>query len=409
MLYERELHFLCDVLAKCHINGFLLQKDDAAEVIFDPRFKALVDLSQIKEKSAEQYLGKIERKTKYKMTDAYALSYTFFLLPTEDEQTILFIGPYLTNPLSKEALLELGERAGIKPSAQKYFEEYYTSVPLAHEDDRALTMIDTFCEYIWRSPSFDIVEKDGQPLPPPANILAEGEGEDALAGVKMLEARYAFENELIQAVSLGQRHKEKMLASAFEKSEQAFEERLQDPIRNAKNYSIIMNTLLRKAAEQGGVHPVYIDRTSSAFAAKIEKISTVKETFALMREMFSAYSRLVYKYSFKKYSPLVQKAMLFIDVDLSADLSLSAIAAKLNVSAPYLATVFKKDTQKTVSSFVTEKRIKHAMHLLATTNLQVQTVALHCGIVDVQYFSKLFKSRVGQTPKAFRASLKTDL
>ena len=235
--------------------------------------------------------------------------------------------------------------------------------------------------------------------------MAGGEGGDVLASIKMMEARYGFENELMQAVTLGQRHKEKMLASAFEKSEQAFEKRLQDPVRNAKNYTIIMNTLLRKAAEQGGVHPVYIDRTSSGFAAKIEKATSVKETFALMREMFSAYCRLVYKHSLKNYSPLVQKAVLIVDADLSANLSLSALALQLNVSAPYLASVFKKETQKTVSQYVTEKRIKHAMHLLATTHLQVQTVALHCGIMDVQYFSKLFKKQVGKTPKEYRASV----
>ena len=41
------------------------------------------------------------------------------------------------------------------------------------------------------------------------------------------------------------------------------------PLRSAKNYSIIMNTLLRKAAENGGVHPVYLDRVSSEFAIKM--------------------------------------------------------------------------------------------------------------------------------------------
>ena len=33
-----------------------------------------------------------------------------------------------------------------------------------------------------------------------------------------------------------------------------------------------MNTLLRKAAESGGVHPLYIDRISSDFAKRIESL-----------------------------------------------------------------------------------------------------------------------------------------
>ena len=51
MLYDRELHFLCDVLAKCHINAFLLQKEDAADMLFEPRFKEIVGLFLKKEKA----------------------------------------------------------------------------------------------------------------------------------------------------------------------------------------------------------------------------------------------------------------------------------------------------------------------------------------------------------------------
>jgi hypothetical protein len=70
-----------------------------------------------------------------------------------------------------------------------------------------------------------------------------------------------------------------------------------------------MNTLLRKAAEQGGVHPMYIDRESSKLAAKIELINDVKNIPDLMREIFSSYCRLVRKHSTKKYSPIVKKTI----------------------------------------------------------------------------------------------------
>ena len=163
-----------------------------------------------------------------------------------------------------------------------------------------------------------------------------------------------------------------------------------------------MNTLLRKAAEQGGVHPVYLDRVSSDFAYKIEQIENTNDGSALMLDMFRAYCRLVRKHSMKSYSPLVRKTVLIIDSDLSADLTLSSLAEAQGVSPGYLATVFKKETEKTVSEYVRDRRIKHAAHLLRTTGLQIQTVALHCGILDVQYFSKLFKRECGMTPKEYR-------
>ena len=108
------------------------------------------------------------------------------------------------------------------------------------------------------------------------------------------------------------------------------------------------------------------------------------------------------KHSITGYSPTVQATILLIENDLSADLTLSTLAKQQNVSPSYLSTLFKRETGKTLSSFIREKRIEYASSLLSSTHLQVQTVALHCGIMDVQYFSKLFKRQMGTTPKAYR-------
>ena len=270
-----------------------------------------------------------------------------------------------------------------------------------------MVMIATICERIWGSAAFAIVDVNRSYIHPesPINEPAHSENfDDILINMKAMEKRYEFENELIQAVTLGQIHKETLFSSGF--SENAFEKRVADPVRNAKNYGIIMNTLLRKAAEQGGVHPIYLDKISSDFALKIERLSSVAESNALMKDMFRSYCRLVRKHSLQKYSPVVQKTILMIDTDLSADLSLSSLASHQGISLGYLSTVFKRETGKTVSEYIRDKRIRHAIHLLSTTHLQVQTVALHCGIMDVQYFSKIFKKQTGKTPKEFRESIR---
>jgi YesN/AraC family two-component response regulator len=102
----------------------------------------------------------------------------------------------------------------------------------------------------------------------------------------------------------------------------------------------------------------------------------------------------------------VQKTILIIDSDISAELSLNSLAKQQGISAGYLATIFKRDTGKTVSEYIKDKRIEHAMYLLSATHLQIQTIALHCGIMDVQYFSKIFKKKIGKNPKEYRESVK---
>ena len=46
--------------------------------------------------------------------------------------------------------------------------------------------------------------------------------------------------------------------------------------------------------------------------------------------------------------------------------------------------------------------MKAACHLLATTRLQVQTVAQLSGFADPNYFSKRFKQQYGITPAKYR-------
>ena len=121
-----------------------------------------------------------------------------------------------------------------------------------------------------------------------------------------------------------------------------------------------------------------------------------------MNEMFRAYCRLVQEHSTKALPPLIRKAVTLIDSDLSADLSSSRIAKELKVSRGYLSTAFKQAMHQTLSEYVCKRRMEHAAHLLETTHLQIQTVALHCGILDVQYFSKLFKKELYLTPSQYR-------
>lgn len=401
MNLEYELNFFCDVLKKCHVNTGVLSLLDNSEVMFDSHLGSIIGLKT--DTNIQKMLGNVESYTKYKLTDEFKLHYIYFRLPIMSEKNIIFIGPYLTAPLSSKDVLEIGERSGIALDAQKLLKEYYLSVPILAENDRIFAFVDTFCERVWQTPSFAIVESNKNYHLPALTLDSSSHGEsfdEIEASIKIMEARYSFENELIRAVSLGQQHKENLLAAAF--NEQVFEKRVADPIRNAKNYCIIMNTLLRKAAENGGVHPLYIDRISSKFASKIELISDMNALAPFMREMFSSYCRLVYKHSMKQYSPIVKKTILVIDADISAELSLNNLAEKQGISAGYLATIFKKETGKTVSEYIKDKRIEHAMYLLDTTHLQIQTIALHCGIMDVQYFSKVFKKKIGKTPKEYR-------
>ena len=390
MLSQEELRLVRDTLRRSHVGSALV----SLEELQGGRVEGLEGLFGE---------GATERlpawHTVYRTENRMGLCHTLLALPTGE---ILLIGPYLGRPLSRAERLELWERAGIPPQAQKNLHEYYGALAVLLPGDRLFAMLDSFCESLWDTSAFSVVELDQQAFLPSGLARGEDRAQDfdaRLMHMHAMETRYAFENELMRAVTQGQIRKEEML-SAF--SAEQFEQRASDPIRNLQNYDIIMNTLLRKAAEQAGVHPIHLDQVSSSFARRIEELKEPSLNLALMKEIFRAYCRLVRKHAIRHYSLPVQKTVLLIDADLSAELSPRALAQAQGLSLGYLDKIFKAETGSTVTAYIRAERMKLAMQLLRTTQLQIQTVAQHCGMMDVQYFSRTFKRETGMTPREYR-------
>lgn len=406
MYYETELTFLRETLKKCRIQSAIVDLSTPLGHRKDLVLHTFVSDRIDMEKPLNALLQNACPSVIYRVRGPLFCRYLFLLLPDMPCDAAFVIGPYLEVPPTQQQILEWAEAAGIQPAEHKELEAYYGSIPILPNTSHLLPMVETFCDRLWGPDGYTLEDVDQKPVGTQGILphkKSSSDEKNTLWNMHSMELRYSYENELIDAVSKGHSHKADLLLSNF--SSFSFEQRLADPVRNAKNYCIIMNTLLRKAAEKGGVHPMYLDSASSTFAVKIEQINMLEHILPLMQEMFRAYCRLVRKHSMKDYSPPVQKAVAFIDTDLTGNLSLSTISQTLNISSSYLSTLFKKETGQTLTDYISHRRINYAKHLLETTRLQVQTIAQHCGIVDVQYFSKIFKRITGMTPKTYRDCL----
>ena len=398
MFYQNELSFLCDVFKKSGVTVQVIKKDELQNL-----FRGTENNIFEYPEAFSSLIHDLEDTTLYRLTDTLKRCFRLFLLPSHAPQTVFFAGPFLSSQIQSQQILEIGESHGISPHKHHLLSELYASLPVLGDDCTLFTMLDTFCERIWETNEFNVKDvSDDRPQSdaPVSRSMRDTEHRDNLLSIRAMEQRYAFENEIIRAVSQGMTRFESKFNSTF--TSEFFEKRVPDPVRNTKNYMIIMNTLLRKAAEQGGVHPIHIDQVSSDFAKKIEDLTMSTDRRGLMLEMFRTYTRLVRSHSQKNLSPIVKKTILTIDADLSSDLSPGTLAKNQSVSLGYLSTVFKKDMGQSLSAYVRRRRMEYAAYLLETTSLQIQTVALHCGILDVQYFSKIFKSHFSKTPTDYR-------
>lgn len=408
MFYDSELRFFKKIIENLHINFTNFNSSDKNITEFDYGIRRLlyneVNYNKI---ITEQPFSESERVI-YRIRDKFCCNYIYFQLPDLDHPSShILIGPYIKQDISKPMLFQLAERYNLSPSQFAQLEKYYSDLPLVMDEEFLYSIVNTFGEYIWGGMEEFTIETIERQMPdrvePVASRSTNSEPEEPFVSMSILEKRYEFENQLIHAISQGLIQKAETVMKSS--SLLTAEPRVNDPIRNIKNYCIIMNTLLRKGAEQGSVHPLHIDNLSSKFARKIEQINTKEAGLALQKEMIHKYCLLVKNHSMKGYSLLVQKVITRIDSDLTTDLSLKTQAHLLDVNPSYLSTLFKKETGLTLTDYVNKKRVENAVFLLNTTTMQIQTIAQYCGIADVNYFTKIFKKYIGKTPKEYRGDI----
>lgn len=359
-----------------------------------------------KRESVERYVAHIfssfDRHTLYKLTSNLFCKYYLFFLPG-DKVTFACIGPFTETRVTGDNIKKIISYYETSDSRYHDLVNYYNSVCVLSDSNTLHTLLTTFCCRMWGGmDQFEFEEINmgrlGKTFEEESSSL---EATDHIRNMNILSERYAVENDIIQAISKGEMHTTQMLVSKFSKM-QVLENRSSNPLRNRKNYAIIFNTLFRKAAELGKVHPIHIDRLSSAIAYKIEACQTLEELNQLNSEMLRKYCLLVRNHSMQNYSKLVQQTLTIINFDLTADLSLAVLAAQLNVNASYLSTRFKQEMGETLTDYIMKKRVEHAILLLNSTDLQISEIANRCGITDLQYFSKVFKKQIGHTPSGYR-------
>ncbi|SFB75831.1 transcriptional regulator, AraC family [Polaromonas sp. OV174] len=105
----------------------------------------------------------------------------------------------------------------------------------------------------------------------------------------------------------------------------------------------------------------------------------------------------------------LQRAVRYIRDHLAGEITLTDAAAAAFLSPNYLAHLLKKETGKTFTDLVTERRLEFAQELLTHSSQRIASVAHASGFADEAYFSRRFRQRFGQTPKAYRDSVRAKI
>ena len=403
MEYEPQLSFLQQLLKNLNISSCVLS-DPGQRIPPEIDLYLRADLFGLENYAdfLQNSMSQAKDHTVYRFYDEYDCNYIFLRLPEQD--TYFFMGPYLLSLPGEKQILQKAASLNLTQEQIGRMKRYYTVLPLVDDENLLLTMANTLATHLWGSPEQYAMEYVDYAIPdrydPVPYSVSPGQQETQSLNLSILERNYANENLLMEAVSKGKLHMVTAVASTVFNNGAA--QRLNDSLRDRKNYLVILKTLLRKAAEQGGVHPMHLHRLSSHYAVLIENARTIKQSLSLQENMIRDFCQLVKRHSLSKYSYYVGQTITLVQYDLTADLRLKTIAETLNVNSSYLSTLFRKEYGCTLTEFVNRERINRGIQLLQRTEKTVQEIAAECGIQDVNYFIKLFKKQTGFTPSRYR-------
>lgn len=405
MNYQKELDFLLSFFKNYHLPVCIYPIQEKS-TSFDLQLREKLNLSDEYNNIQNFLINDLQPSCIYKIIDQFFCIYYILQLPDYFNPSILLIGPYIKQRPTKD-IIENMEKQNISPQFFKTIQNFLFSLTIINDDTFVQTMLETFGEKIWKTRDAFIFKELNYHMQEifrnidwPVRIASQ---ENSLFDLQAIEAYTNRENELLRAVTQGLSEKaDNILKSLIPSHLQTVSI---DFLPYLKLQIISLNTLLRKVGELNAVNLYHLSRLSSDYTKKLEQATSPDSCIHLLHEMVHKYCILIKNHSLKEYSPLIQEVVKLADSDPAADLSLRSLAKQLNVNQSYLSTLFHNETGKTLTDYVNEKRIQHALFLLNTTTLQIQTIGQYCGIYDVNYFTKLFKKYVHKSPTDYRKEI----
>lgn len=345
--------------------------------------------------------------TIYIVKDTLEVQYAIFQISTENRTPetktpeskagieYILIGPYV-NVTEEDAANTIVQRYQLPLFHIPTLRNYFYSIPVFPNIEAILLV---FIENLYGKGTYH-TEQTGM-------LLFEEfhKGEIRIEDVNslsmdLIEKRYQDEIKMLEAVTQGDVTKAKLCLTAMGKY--TMERRTEDTMRDYKNSTLIMNVLYRKAVQEAHVHPAHIDDVSSLFAKRIERSRSGAELNKISEEMLRKYCMLVQNHSMSRYSEMIGQVINYIDFHLQEPLGLQYIAEKFNLNPSYLSRRFKSETGKTLRDYISEKRIEKSLVYLTTTGIPVSEVAARVGIMDENYFSRVFKKAKQMSPREYR-------
>ena len=328
---------------------------------------------------------------------------TFLLYDNKSANVVYIWGPVRTKPLSREDMLSILEKRGIPKQTAGTVVQYCAGLSVV-SGSKLRRIGELIVRHLtdFEKPT-DISREKVLPYPEKLYLHQTIPPEENISQMRQVEMRYEHSAALTDAIKQGNLSLALHMIEQYSPGEQTMV-RNANPLRNAQNYCIVLNTQLRHALEETGIHPYRVDRLSNEIGLEIEQLKSTTQVSEFFQQIIRQYCRLVQEHTYPNLKPLVNLAVTYIKEHLADNLTVKDTAGALTVNANYLSGLFHKEMGMTFIDFVNKERTRQAAALLKHTNLQIQQVASMVGYNNTSYFAKQFVRFQGVSPSYYRRS-----
>ncbi|NJD03750.1 MAG: response regulator [Ruminiclostridium sp.] len=102
----------------------------------------------------------------------------------------------------------------------------------------------------------------------------------------------------------------------------------------------------------------------------------------------------------------IQTALQYIQRNYGRDISLSEVADIMHLNTMYFGRLFKQETGKSYTDYLTYLRIEEAKRMLRDGRSRIFEVGKSVGYINDKFFIRIFKKNMGMTPLEYRKRFK---
>lgn len=177
-------------------------------------------------------------------------------------------------------------------------------------------------------------------------------------------------------------------------------------LRQEKNICNVTIALVTRAAIEGGMSIKEAFELSDTCIKRCEAMTDVYAVIDLSHKALLQFCERVSRIQSAGNSHFLKNVTNYILENLHRQICVEDIARSVFMNPSSLSRKFKKESGKTLSRFIAEKRIEEACRLLENTERSLSDISEYLCFSSQSHFQNAFKSIVGTTPGAYREEMR---